>query len=341
VSRLNRWWVYVVAASVAAAALLLTYGCQPSEDPAAALLKSQGTSIPAPATTDKPAAEAAASKPGAGLAATGGAPGKAPAEGATTAGKAPAKDEKPAEDSAKAGSGSSEKKPASEAPAAKPEAGAEKSKTEAGSEKTAKDEAKGKPETKGKDKGESESGIAGDERITNFANLDPRDIIVKKYDAMAAKHTRPWDPEKDAEDFIPETGRIDPLNPVNSAIPDELKPPRSGETDQNEIETYLIAAACTGAVDQIRSMVQVRNVLKIGAVKYVTIMLGPGQGGTVEVGQSFQFFAGVINFVPIQVTLSVDSASEDEVVITVTAAGQGTQTSVSKSTTFIPVRYSG
>lgn len=305
-------------------AVFFSYGCG-EEDPAQAMLKSQG----APASSAKsPAAPGATADAGKGAAPSpAGKPEAAPASGDGKGGIAPA--------GGKAGTGgaAASTPPTAGAPADKPGAKDEaKDKADA-----AKDDKAAKPGDK-KKAGDGE--LSEDERIVNFQNLDPRDIIIKKYDSLAQLHTEPWNPEKNEDDFIPETGRIDPLNPVDSAIPDELKPPRSGETDQNLIETYLVSVACTAAVDSVRQMVQVYNVLKIGAQKYVSIGIG-GQRGSIEVGQGFGFMAGSVGNIPILVNLTISSATESEVVIDVTASGAGTATSVSKSQVFIPRSFTG
>lgn len=298
-----------------AGAVCFTYGCS-EEDPAQAMLKTQGAPASSASSSAAPAATADAGKGAATSPAE--KPAAAPSAGDAKSGLAPA--------------------------GAKPGTGATADKAETGAEAAGKDKTEAKPGDKEAEPGDKKKDGAGelteDERIVNFQNLDPRDIIIKKYDKMAELHTEPWNAEKNEEDFIPETGRIDPLNPVDSAIPDELKPPRSGETDQNLIETYLVSVACTAAVDSIRQMVQVYNVLKIGAQKYVSIGIG-GQRGSIEVGQSFGFMAGSVGNIPIMVQLTIASATESEVVIDVTASGQGTATSVSKTQIFIPRGFSG
>jgi hypothetical protein len=320
--------------------VILAYGCTPSEDPAEALLKAQGVS------TSAPAAKPASSTP-ADTAKTTGAPAggtsAAPAGGAA-AGKAAAPD-----------GGTSTSKPGAATPAApgekdttSKEAGGAAQKPAEGAAASGGKDAEAEPKTgfvmgdKEAEKAgkKSEGDISEDERITNFQNLEPRDIILKKYDNMHQKLSEPWNAQKDKEDFIPETGRVDPLNPVDSAIPDEFKPPRSGETDANQIQTYLVAAACTQAVDAIRLTVQVRNVLKIGAETYVTISVG-NRSQSLTVGNAFSGYAGSVGFIPIIFTVTVSSATASEVVLDVSAYGDGTSTSVSKSQIYLPTTFTG
>jgi hypothetical protein len=307
----KRMSLWITAGLVAAslAAVVLAYGCTKPEDPAEAMLKAQGVSS-APAAKPAGSAPADAGKPAAGPSAGGAAP-AAPAGG---------------KDAAKPGAATPATPGGKDAGTAPKAGGA----AEAGKE--AKAEA-------GK-KGAGEGELSEDERIINFQNLEPKDIILKKYEDMHQKLSEPWNPEKDEADFIPETGRIDPLNPVDSAIPDELKPPRSGETDENQIQTYLVAQACTEAVDAIRMAVQVRNVLKIGAETYVTIAIGDRRA-SLTVGQAFQEFVGTVGFIPIIVTVMISSASADEVVLDVSATGEGTATTVSKSQIYLPTTFTG
>lgn len=170
--------------------------------------------------------------------------------------------------------------------------------------------------------------------VENFKNLDPRDIIIKKYEDLESRKTEPWNPED--EGYIPNTGRIDPLTRVRSAVPDELKPPRAGETDMNEINTYLIADAATMIVDQISMTMQCHNVIQIGLSKYASFSYGGGPPFPLEEGFSTQVNAGSVNGIPIMASIMLTSVSADQVVLRITAFGQGTATSVTKNQTYIP-----
>lgn len=170
--------------------------------------------------------------------------------------------------------------------------------------------------------------------VENFKNLDPRDIIVKKYEDLEERKTEPWDEE--SEGYLPNTGRVDPLTRVRSAVPDELKPPRAGETDMNEINTYLIADAATMIVDGVAYAMQCHNVIQIGLTKYATFSYGGSQPFPLEEGFSTSLNAGSVNGIPIVVTITLTSVSTEQVVLRITAAGQGTATSVTKNQTYIP-----
>jgi len=178
-----------------------------------------------------------------------------------------------------------------------------------------------------------EEGETGDP-VENFKNLDPRDIIIKKYEDLEERKTEPWNEE--SEGYIPNTGRVDPLTRVRSAVPDELKPPRAGETDMNEINTYLIADVATQIVDAVSYLMQCHNVIQIGLVRYATFSYQGGQPFPLEEGFSTSLNAGSVNGIPIIVTITLTEVDTDQVVLRINATGQGTSTSVTKNQTYIP-----
>lgn len=205
----------------------------------------------------------------------------------------------------------------------------------AGDEEAAADEEAAEGEEAAEDEAAEEEVV--DDPVENFKNLDPRDIIIMKYEDLESRKTEPWDEE--SEDFIPNTGRSDPLTRVRSAVPDELKPPRAGETDMNEINTYLVAAQASMIVDAISSSLQCHNVIQIGLSKYANFSFSGSQPTALQEGQSFGFQADVVNGIPIIATVTVASISTSQVTMSITAAGQGTTTSVTKNKVFIPSRY--
>jgi hypothetical protein len=172
------------------------------------------------------------------------------------------------------------------------------------------------------------------QKLEEWKNSDPREIVEKKYDDLNSKQTDPSN-EDDPENFIPETGRVDPLTIVDGAIPDELKPPRSGETDQNEVETYLFAEMATLACEVFGRNMEVYNVIQIGLNKIVSIRFF-GQGYGVEEGQSFGTYWFSPEGWPVQVQISVLSAGTDEVVMNVTSTPEGSTVQISKNYSFIP-----
>ncbi|MCB1222162.1 hypothetical protein KDL30_15995 [bacterium] len=109
--------------------------------------------------------------------------------------------------------------------------------------------------------------------VDAFMELDPRDILRAKQKDLEGRLTSPWDDEN-PDEFIPETGRVDPLTFVDSAIPDQLKPPRSGSTDENEILVYLATLQATRTVEQVAAALQCHSVIQIGVVSTAYFSLG-------------------------------------------------------------------
>ena len=171
--------------------------------------------------------------------------------------------------------------------------------------------------------------------IDNFKAMDPRDIIISKYEDMAGRKTEPWN-EEDPEHFIPETGRPDPMTRVFDSVPDELKPPRAGETDQNQIDEYLVATEATAIVESIALMLQCHNVIQIGLDKYGTFSIPGGGQFLLSEGQQTGQTVGSSTGIPIQISIVVASITTDEVRVNISATGYGTTTSVSKSVVYIP-----
>jgi hypothetical protein len=312
------------------------------EDPAAELARQAQQSAPPPAAdTTKPAEGAAAD-----TATTPEGEAKAPAGEA----KAPAGEAKtpPAAQggAAKPGAGDAAAPPAAgdakpeDTPAAKPE---EKAQPADGSKKMVPPGEAGEAEAaagEGEGKEAEQAATTPEEKIENFKNLDPREIIDKKYTDLDSKMTHPQDPE--SPDFIPETGRVDPLTRVDSAVPDELKPPRAGETDQNQINNYLVAQAASAAVAGIALSIQCNNVIQIGLEKYASFSVAGGQQFTLQEGQgSGDFLVSMTEGIAIVGSITCASISTDQVVLTISASGYGTTTSISKNQVYIPRGFRG
>jgi len=171
-------------------------------------------------------------------------------------------------------------------------------------------------------------------KLEEWKNSDPRDIIKAKYEDLQSKETHP-DNEDNPEEFIPETSRVDPLTPVLSALPDELKPPRSGETNENDVQTYLYTAAASEIVDYVGIRLEVYNVLQIGLDKIVSVGVGnrrfnlhegQGSGITLESQQGL----------PVRATFTLAEAKTNSVTITVTGQPWGSLVKVSKNFSYIP-----
>lgn len=244
-----------------------------------------------------------------------------------------------AEEEAEAGDESAEEGAEAEDEAAEDEEGAEAEADEGAEED---EEAAAEEDAAAEEAGEDEAAAEDEEEapsdpIENFKELDPRDIILMKYEDLDERNTEPWDEE--SEDYIPNTGRVDPLTRVRSSVPDDLKPPRAGETDQNEINTYLVAAVASQVVDGISSIMECHNVIQIGLERYATFTFGDGQQASLPEGANYSFLASYVNNIPIIGSISVTSISTSKVVVDISAAGQGTTTSVSKTKVFIPSQY--
>jgi hypothetical protein len=202
-------------------------------------------------------------------------------------------------------------------------------------EEAAKDEKAGKDDKK--DSAEAEEDKLADP-IDQFKALDPREIIDRKYKDLKEQHTEPWD-EEDPDQFIPDTGRVDPLTQVREAIPDALKPKRAGETDENDILSYFIARDATLIVYQIAYNLQCYNVIQIGIEKQVTMGVFGNMFLLREGDTAGPFGVGYSGGVPLVATMTCTAINTNEVDVIVTVAGQGTSTAISKSQTFIPRSY--
>jgi hypothetical protein len=136
--------------------------------------------------------------------------------------------------------------------------------------------------------------------------MDPLKIIIQKYDDLYSKHTTPSDEESD--DFIPETGRVDPLTRVSDAVPDDLKPARTGETDETDIITYLETQMATEAVLEVEFSLQCHSVIQIGLIKFVNVAIGNGPSRSIPEGGGL--FAWTSNGYPVIVMCTKISTKE-------------------------------
>lgn len=172
------------------------------------------------------------------------------------------------------------------------------------------------------------------EQLKAWSAQDPRTIIDKKFEDLQGKETKPWDDEN-PETYIPDTGRNDPLTPIRDALPEELRPPRGGDDDENEIMTYLFTQYATQAVDAVMNNLQVYSMVQIGLRKLVTMGV-PGQRPfTVEEGQSSGFDIDIDGYL-VSVDFSVAAVSEDDVTLVISGSPRGSTVSVTKEAHFIP-----
>ncbi len=134
----------------------------------------------------------------------------------------------------------------------------------------------GAPESAGKTKAEPAKPLTEEQKLKgleDFEKIDSREILRKRLDE-ATESLSKVDPEEGLP--YPGVGRVDPLTYVYDAIPEELRPPRSGETNEDEILSLLMAQGSTEIIDSF--YLDVYSVMKIGMDTYVSFaVLSPFQ----------------------------------------------------------------
>ena len=162
------------------------------------------------------------------------------------------------------------------------------------------------------------------DELAAFEQIDSNDIIRARLDEAIENET-PVIPEEDLP--YPDTGRTDPLMIVTSAVPEELRPPRSGETDYDSILEYIIKFYGTAILDSIE--IEVWSVMQIGLVELVNMSIN-GRLITMSEGSSYDMTMGY------QETLRISVASASSSLVTVGLTYSTPYGSVSKSKTYIP-----
>jgi len=109
--------------------------------------------------------------------------------------------------------------------------------------------------------------------------MNPDQILKDKYDELNKEVTPP-------EHFAEDIGRIDPLTVVNDFIPEELRPPREGETNEEEVFEFLEEVFANEMLDNIQ--IEVQEVLSIGNYKSVVATI---QGQTMNIPEDRQLYA--------------------------------------------------
>jgi hypothetical protein len=191
--------------------------------------------------------------------------------------------------------------------------------------------------------GEAPKAKTPEQIIEDFVASDPRDILDEKTKDLKGRQTEPWNEEK-PEAFIPETGRKDPMRPVESAIPDELLPKRTGNDDESELQNFLYTYLATQVLDSVAKSLQCHSVIQIGIQKWAQMSFAGGGGGggrrgggggrfVISEGQGFSQ-----NINGMSLSVQVVSISTDEVVVNVSVTPQGTNVTVEKNLVYIP-RY--
>ncbi len=117
-------------------------------------------------------------------------------------------------------------------------------------------------------------------------------------------------------------------------MPDDLKPPRSGETDENQIQTYLGTQAASLAVTSLSYALSCHNVIQIGLEKRATFSVPTGDGEqffTISEGSGFStMFSGV------NVSIRVTSITTESVDVRISGAVPGASGEVVKNQKYIP-----
>jgi hypothetical protein len=159
-----------------------------------------------------------------------------------------------------------------------------------------------------------------DTALKAFEKIDSHDIMISRQEEAKTSETK-----VDAENELPypDTGRTDPLFINNQAIPEELRPPRTGDSDYDSILDFLITAYGTEMLDQVQ--IEVWSVMQIGLEKYVNMSIN-GMLATLPEGGGGQLPNGV--------SISVASASQSEVIISLSFSSA--YSSVSKTKSYIP-----
>ncbi|MEP0813807.1 MAG: hypothetical protein HRF49_03965 [bacterium] len=110
------------------------------------------------------------------------------------------------------------------------------------------------------------------EKLLAFRKLNPDEILEEKYKDLEEKVSEP-------EAFAEDIGRVDPLTVVLDYIPEELRPPRSGETNEEEIIKFLQESYGYEMIDSLN--IRVVEVVELGNYPIVlfTVNGRPSQGG--------------------------------------------------------------
>ena len=122
-------------------------------------------------------------------------------------------------------------------------------------------------------------------------------------------------------------GRVDPLTFVADALPEELRPPRSGETDPDAVQEYFIVTMGSIAVEEAAARMVVYNIIQVGYAYQIQTSYGlltfdssSGNGSS----------GGIPSSNGMQVSLSVVSASSNSVTFNFSEAVSG----ISKNKTY-------
>lgn len=162
-----------------------------------------------------------------------------------------------------------------------------------------------------------------------FKKIDSREIVRKRLEEAEKKLTK-VDPEEGLP--YPGVGRVDPLTYTRD-WPEELRPPRSGETDWDKVLEYMMAAY--GAAELKSIQIEVLSVMKIGLVDFVDFRVQSPYSGS----RIYTMSVGASTFIG-PVYLEVTSASKDLVTIFLGVPDENFNFIASETRSFIPGRVS-
>jgi len=154
------------------------------------------------------------------------------------------------------------------------------------------------------------------EKLEAFRKIDSREILARRIE-----EAREGETVVNAEEGLPypEVGRTDPLFIVSDAIPKELRPPRTGESDTDKVFEELIRQAIeTAILDSVR--IEVWSVMRIGLTTMVNLSVD-GRLGTLPVGYPLDMG---------YYSLTITSASQRLVTIVLQSGD------ISKTRSFVP-----
>lgn len=153
-------------------------------------------------------------------------------------------------------------------------------------------------------------------KLDAFRKIDSREVLRRRIE-----EARQGETVVDAEKGLPypEVGRTDPLFLVSEAIPEELRPPRTGESDVDKaFDELLTKFIQTQILESVR--IEVWSVMKIGLTTMVNLSID-GRLGTLPVGYPLNMGA---------YTLKIVSASQSLVTIVLRSGD------ISETRSFVP-----
>jgi hypothetical protein len=142
------------------------------------------------------------------------------------------------------------------------------------------------------------------ENLLGFKRITPKELMEEKSEDLKRDLSNPSDSR------FREVGRNDPLTVVDDALPEELRPPRTGDSNDERIRQFLEGKLGTDLINAVN--VSVDSAVQIGTVWYVRLTV---DGAIFTVRESEMIRASN------DAMVIIDSVSDKEVVITISALG--------------------